>query len=245
MGDVLQLGRFTYDGTQSGMLFDDLTIFNRVLDADDMLQLAEAPIPLPSSATVVHSPTILVDTNAYDAEGSVAAVQMGQNGKFAHPDDYYDAFQWELSTEEGPHVVEVRYFDQAGNHSHLTRTVMLDLPPRGTADWATIGTLTATLSISATDMHQPIAMQVSAAPDFADAEWQPLQASVAWPLNDSEPSAYVRFRDSGGQVSEPLHVAAPAHAVYLPLLVRSQGTVQQHSAPTAPARYIYLPLVRQ
>jgi hypothetical protein len=229
------------------MLLDDLAIFNRVLDESEILALTEAPTPLPGSATVVYSPTILVDTNAYDAGGSIAAVQMGRNGDFAQLDDYYDSFRWQLIAEEGVHTVEARYFDQAGNQTHLTRTVLLDLPPRGTAAWAEIGTLTATLTISATDLQQPISMQISATPDFADAEWQPLRASVDWSLGAGKPSAYVRFRDSGGQVSDPLHVAVPDQKTYLPLAAHHQiQFVSTRSITTTmSSRRIYLPLARR
>jgi hypothetical protein len=228
IGPVLQLGRFTFGNRQSGMLLDELAIFGRALEADEIADLAAVGEPLPASATVVQTSTLLLDTNALDMQSGIRAVQMGRNGELAPPVDYHETFRWQLPDQEGTYVLEARYLDGAGNAASVTRTVELDLPPRGEAVFASSNELTATLAISATDQQQPIMMQISTRRSFFGAPWRPLETAVVWHwkgAQDNEPSAeqpelYVRFRDAGGQLSEPIRVTTPFGRAYLPLLMR-------------------------
>jgi hypothetical protein len=153
---------------------------------------------------------------------------MGRNGELAPPVDYHDTFRWQLPEQEGPYMLEARYIDGAGNAASVTRTVELDLPPRGEAVFASNNQLTATLAISATDQQQPVMMQISTRQSFFGAPWRPLKAMVVWhwkgaqtnTLSGERPALYVRFRDAGGQLSEPVRVTTPFGQVYLPLLAR-------------------------
>lgn len=246
VGAVLQIGRFTYGGSQSGMLFDELAIFGRALADDEIAALARAPEPIPASATVLHSPDVLMDTNALDAEGGIVAVQPGYDGVFEEPQPYYDAFRWRLPAIEGPHTLAVRYFDRAGNSTTVTQTVTLNLPPRGSATLVTSNDLKATLALSATDAHPPIAVQISTRADFDVAVWQPLHPQMEWNWQTSALSAtrsdalyhlqriiwplahyqqkepvplYVRFRDATGQISTVHLISTGVSPVYLPRVV--------------------------
>jgi murein DD-endopeptidase MepM/ murein hydrolase activator NlpD len=228
IGPVLQLGRFTTGNRQSGMLLDELAIFGRILEPDEIADLAAAGEPLPASATVVQTSTLLLDTNALDTQSGISAIQMGRDGKLAPPVAFHDTLRWQLPEQERPYTLEARYIDGAGNVASVTRTVVLDLPPRGEAAFASSNELTATLAISATDQQQPIMMQISTRQSFFGAPWRPLETMVVWHWKGtqaSEPSAerpalYVRFRDAGGQLSEPVRVTTPFGRVYLPLFAR-------------------------
>lgn len=243
VGSVLQIGRFTYGGSQSGMLIDDLAVFGRALSAHEIAELADASTPVTSSATALATPTVQIDTNATDREGGVVAVQLGRNGVFEDPQPYYDAFRWSLPQREGAHSLAVRYFDRAGNSTTITRTVEVDLPPRGNVTLIDSDELQATLEISATDVHNPIAMQISSRPDFGDAGWQPLRQSITWEWEAETrltspagshpatgrsvrhqeradvPRVHVWFRDANGNITRPLRITAPAPtSIYFPLI---------------------------
>ncbi len=220
VGPLLHLGRFTYGGSRSGIDLDDLAIFARALSPAEIAALAQRADPFEASATQLHSRTVLIDTNAIDAEGGIVAVQLGRDGVFEDPQPYYDAFRWRLPPAEGSYDLAVRYFDRAGNSTTLTRTVALDLPPRGSAELHQSSEVRATLAISATDSHQPIQMQISQRDDFADAVWQPLRSRVQWRWQAGLPRRVaVRFRDANGTVSAPLWVVAE-WKLYLPVVGR-------------------------
>jgi hypothetical protein len=240
VGSLLHLGRFTHDGNQSGMLLDDLAIFGRALTDDEIASLADADLPVAASASHIYSRTLLLDTNAIDSGGRIEAVELGLNGVLVEPAPYYDEYRWRLPAQEGVHTLEVRYTDQAGNYTHLTRTVRLNLPPRGTVAITSFSELTATLAISVTDVQQPIAMQLSHSREVAADAWQPVQSGIEWQwLHDDDRQyptpLYVRFRDASGQVSDPVRVAFPyQQQSFLPMIQAGQSSPQSRiSSPKA------------
>lgn len=233
VGPVLQLGRFTYGGSQSGMLFDELAIFRRVLTPAEIAELAQATTPLLASTTTLDDPVLRIDTNAIDIQGGIVAVQLGLDGEWKDPQPYYDGFRWRLPPVEGEHVLAVRYFDRASNQTEITQTVTLNLPPQGHAHLTNVNELSATLVISATDAQLPISMQISSDPTFAGANWQRLRTQLDWEWpgdvitsqedtakdrTTNAPELYVRFRDAEGQVSAPVRVKLLAEQLYLPLI---------------------------
>ncbi len=223
IGPVLQLGRFTYDGSQSGIDLDELAIYNRQLHEREIARIAEDMSPLESSTVVLHDPRLLLDTNARDAESLIVAVQVGRNGVFEDPQPYYDAFRWNLPEVEGEHTLVVRYFDRASNQRVVSQTVTLDLPPRGTATILDQSTIGSTVAISVTDLHQPVDMQMSQTGDFAEATWEPARDTIRWlwyPPHGNLPSLYVRFRDAGGNVSEPVQVVRRGETIFMPFVLR-------------------------
>jgi murein DD-endopeptidase MepM/ murein hydrolase activator NlpD len=226
IGALLELGRWPAGGAQSGMLFDELVVFGRALKEREVAALADAEQPMPASASTTLSRTVRLDTNAYDAESGIESVVLGRDGVVAAPLDYYDSYDWMLPARELTHTLAVSYTDRAGNATTLTRTILLDLPPRGTAVFSAATELTATVVLSATDSHPPIEMQLSADPVFEDVPWLPFEPLVNWRrarairTGDALPVVYVRFRDANGNVSERQRVAAPPLPVYLPLVLR-------------------------
>jgi hypothetical protein len=130
LGEVLQLGRFTYGGGHSGALLDDLLIFHRALSAEEITALAAAAPGVPDEPPLLTSRTVRVDTNAIDDQGGIVAVQLGLNGVFADPQPYYDSYRWQLPADSGRHELAVRYTDRAGNSSTITQTIVLDLRVR-------------------------------------------------------------------------------------------------------------------
>jgi murein DD-endopeptidase MepM/ murein hydrolase activator NlpD len=219
VGSVLQIGRFSYDDDPAKLNLDDLAIYGRVLDADEVAGLAAAS-NVDDRPVVVHKRRVFLDTNAIDREGGIVAVQLGINGEFADPQPYYDGYRWLLPTDEGQHILAARYKDRAGNTTTVSRTVILDLPPRLDLDLEPTGPLGATVTISAND-NGPLMMQVSQRNDFDDAEWQPIQGQFYWAWNPMlSRRLYVRLRDMGGNLSASKTVAQPGGQVYLPLIIR-------------------------
>jgi hypothetical protein len=208
------------------MLFDELVVFGRALKEREVAALADAEQPMSASASTTLSRTVRLDTNAYDAESGIESVVLGRDGVVVAPLDYYDSYDWMLPARELTHTLTVSYTDRAGNATTLTRTILLDLPPRGTAVFSAATELTATVVLSATDSHPPIEMQLSADPVFEDVAWLPFEPLVNWRrarairTGDALPVVYVRFRDANGNVSERQRVAAPPLPVYLPLVLR-------------------------
>jgi murein DD-endopeptidase MepM/ murein hydrolase activator NlpD len=130
LGEVLQLGRFTYGGGHSGAVLDDLAIFGRALSPGEIAALAEASPGRNDAPVAVFEPTVRVDVNAIDDQGGIMAVQLGLNSEFADPQPYYDSYRWRLPAESGRHELAVRLTDRAGNTTTLTQTVLLDLRER-------------------------------------------------------------------------------------------------------------------
>lgn len=228
LGEVLQLGRFTYGDSQSGIVLDELVIYDRLLGEDEIAELASLQEPLPVNATIVHSPTLLLDTNASDLEGGIMAMRLGRDGTLGDPVPYYDAFGWQLPYIEGTYTLSAQYFDTADNTAQVTHTVTLDLPPRGDGRFIEIHQeqMAATVALTATDLQEPIEMQLSATADFTSTldVWEPFTPFVTWEwtswpaeaTSSDPPSLWVRFRDGNGQVSAPIAVSGPNQQVYLP-----------------------------
>jgi hypothetical protein len=228
VGAALELGRWPAGGSQSGLLFDELVVFERPLRGAEIAALAGSEQPVPASASTTLSRTLRLDTNAYDAESGIESVQLGRDGVTVAPMAHHDSYEWMLPARELTHTLAVSYTNRAGQHTTLTQTIQLDLPPRGWATLRDYSELTATLVLSATDSHPPIEMQIGADPAFEDVPWAPFEplAGWRWPgaiasnARGGLPDLYVRFRDANGTVSEPLRVAASARQVYLPLVHR-------------------------
>ncbi len=221
IGPALNIGRFNRKGTQSGIMVDDLAIFGRVLPERDIAALASSRAALPTSTTALHEVAVLLDTNASDEGGVIVAMQPGVNGVFDDPRPYEEQVRWSLPPIEGEHTLAVRYFDRASNRQTVTQTVRLSLPPRGDVAMVASDDIGATVAISATDSHVPIAMQVSQWDDFRDAEWEsvrPYRFHV-W-REDAPQRLVVRFQDGAGDVSEPLVLVGREPWVYLPRVER-------------------------
>lgn len=130
LGEVLQLGRFTYGGGHIGAVLDDLAVYARALDADEIASLAASAPTAEPTPTLLTGRTVRVDTNAIDDQGGIVAVQLGLNGVFEDPQPYYDSYRWLLPAASGRHELAVRYTDRAGNSTTVTRMVELDLRER-------------------------------------------------------------------------------------------------------------------
>jgi hypothetical protein len=133
-----------------------------------------------------------------------------------------------LPPRELTHTLTVSYTNYAGSATTLTQTILLDLPPRGTAVYSDYTELTATVVLSATDSHPPIEMQLSTDPVFEDIPWAAFEPVVRWRWHRATanaapgalPTLYVRFRDANGNTTAAQRVAPPTQPVYLPLVQR-------------------------
>ncbi|WP_298818324.1 LamG-like jellyroll fold domain-containing protein [Chloroflexus sp.] len=219
-GGLIHLGRFSSGGAAAGVKLDELAAFDRPLTEEEIAVLASAP-PLTLEQRQLNGQGIRIDTNAIDDNGSIAAVILGINGELSDPLPYYDSYRWSLPPIEGSHVVEVHYLDRAGNTTIVTQTVQLNLPPQVEVHTAQIEDDLISIQITAFDQHQPLEMQFSATPDFADATWIPFLPEVRWRWGETETRRlFVRLRDATGLVTEPIAINAPTHAVFVPFLAR-------------------------
>lgn len=126
LGDVLQLGRFTYGGGHIGAHLDDLAVYNRALAAEEIAALAAATPAEAGSPIRLFKQTVRIDTNAIDDQGGIMAVQFGLNDVFEDPQPYYDAYHWTLPVTRGLHELAVRFTDRAGNITTVTQTILLE-----------------------------------------------------------------------------------------------------------------------
>ena len=125
IGDVLQIGRFTYGGSSSGSSLSRLRIYNHPLSDREIAALAkERALPDPGRDEI-RERTIRIDTNALAARGGIVAVQLGINGNFEAPQPYYDAYYWTLPEAAGMYELAVRYTDREGNTTTITRLLQL------------------------------------------------------------------------------------------------------------------------
>jgi hypothetical protein len=130
LGEVMQLGRFTYGGGHSNALLDELAVFDRPLTPAEIAALAAVPSAIGEAVPLLTNPLVRVDTNAIDDQGGIVAVQLGLNGQFEDPQPYYDAYSWLLPATSGRHELAVRYTDRAGNTVTVTQMIELDLRAR-------------------------------------------------------------------------------------------------------------------
>ena len=130
MGEVLQVGRFTYGGRSIGASLSQLRIYNRLLSDQEIANLAEKRALSDSGLDEIQDRTIRIDTNALAARGGIVAVQLGINGNFEAPQPYYDAYYWTLPEAAGMYELAVRYRDREGNTTTITRLLQLDRTTR-------------------------------------------------------------------------------------------------------------------
>jgi murein DD-endopeptidase MepM/ murein hydrolase activator NlpD len=218
VGSLLQLGRFTYGGSSAGVGYQNLSIYDRSLRANEIAELYQAPLTTAETPQRITSTNLRLDTNAIDDAGGIVAVQLGINGEFAPPEPYYDSYRWRLPEVEGEYVIAARYTDRAGNTTTVSQTVLLDLPPRATVTReATAHGLM--LTINAIDDHDPLMMQISADPQPDPAAWQPWQPTVTLePETAQEPLLFLHLRDANGNLSPPIRVHTAAHTLFVPLI---------------------------
>lgn len=130
LSGVLRLGQLAANEAQAGLALDDLQIYDRPLNADEIARLANAP-PADSAAPVrLSERTVRIDTNAVDDQGGIVVVQFGINGTFSDPQPYYDAYRWTLPVGAGRHELAVRFTDRAGNTTTVTRHIVIEADHR-------------------------------------------------------------------------------------------------------------------
>ncbi len=218
-GAFLYVGRFSSGGPSAGVRIDELTVFDRSLTQAEIAALATES-SLTVEPIVVTERTIRIDTNALDDNGGIVAVILSMNGEASDPLPYYDSYRWSLPPVEGEHVVEVHYFDRAGNTTVVSQTVVLNLPPQATARAEWLDLTTVRVVLNASDHHLPLEIQLSETPDFTTAAWLPFVPEVRWRWETTEtPRLFVRFRDATGQMGLPIEVV-PTYHVFVPLTQR-------------------------
>ncbi len=155
VGPLLELGRFTSGGAPSGVIFDELAIFNKTWTPAEISKLAGSTEPLVASAGRLASssapPTVALDLNAHDRQSGVQTVQVGVDGDWSDPVPYEDRLRWPLPAVEGMYTIAVRFLDRAGNSTVLSSSVLLDLPPQGSGQIRHDNGIRATVALKVSD----------------------------------------------------------------------------------------------
>ena len=219
LGATLDLGRWAPGTNASGVAFDDLAIYNRALGPFEIAQLAARDTPLRASAVTVDTPDLTVVAKAIDDGGAIVGLQLGVNGVFGDPQTYTERSDLQIPARLGEHTVAARLFDRAGNSTTVSTTVTLAPPPQPQISLDNLTDRGATLAITQASTTITLEGQISAAPDFADAAWQPLPLRVPWRWPANRPRvAWVRFRDSGGAIGQPIAVGPDIRRTWLPFI---------------------------
>jgi hypothetical protein len=121
----------------------------------------------------------------------------------------------QLTADDGPHTLYVRFRDSAGRESPpIARTVLLDRDPPQGHPIIRPGS-TPLLELQAYDDGSGItAIGLGSARDTL-ADWQAFQPAMALPQGTT--SIWVRLRDAAGNVSQP-QLAHDSYLIYLPLI---------------------------
>jgi hypothetical protein len=161
------------------------------------------------------------------ARPRTAEMQVSNDGGFegAAWEPYISYKSWQITRyrhQEITRLVYIRFRDVDGNVSAMyLDDIILDVnPPGGHAD-VTYTDQGALLRLEATDDVSGVeGMRLSAQPDFTDTSWEAFAASRSWDF-ESNPIAYVQFRDSAGNVS-PTYTASLTGtlSVFVPLVLR-------------------------
>lgn len=126
IGDTLQFGSFAPGVGQIGATFDELAIFNRALNEDEIAELAAADAPLDASQPNVHMAHVPVSLNALDDAGGIMSMQFGVDGVFGDPEPYASSAHVRLPDKSGSYTIAARLSDRAGNTTTVSATVELD-----------------------------------------------------------------------------------------------------------------------
>lgn len=228
VGARLQVGSWTAGYGELGAALDELAVWKRALDPEELAQLVAANEEqrsvqgLNADVPVVYSREVTLDTNAIDAQGGIVSVQLKRDDEpWGEPLPYFDSYKWTITGTEGLHTFAVRYRDRADNVTEVTTTVELAFPTRAEAALVASTPYTATIALTLTHGFAPLQMQVSAMPDFAGAVWEPLSATKEWSWIPGAPQvAYVRIRDGRGAITGPFMVGSDVRKLYLPLTLR-------------------------
>ena len=160
----------------------------------------------------------------YRVEGSAWQRAEAEDGGF---DGLTERFSAELALYDGTYNVELRAVNSAGVSSRpVTRQVVVEgVGPQPAYDVAAPPAVAEPLvELELRAPASTAAVQVSADPSFAGAEWRPYTPSLAYELSGpGAHSIYVRFRDAAG-LSSLAYLAQTSfeggRTIYLPLLSR-------------------------
>jgi murein DD-endopeptidase MepM/ murein hydrolase activator NlpD len=123
LGERLELGRFTGAFGHSGVTLDELAVFGRALDDDELAALFTRAQPLEASSGTLRQGPLQIDVNALDNGGEIVAVQLGIDGVWQAPQPYYDSYSWRVPPVAGPITLGARFFDRANNSTVLSATL--------------------------------------------------------------------------------------------------------------------------
>lgn len=219
VGEQFELGRFMPGAGASGVMFDDLVIFNRVLIPAEVARVAAAHVPFRAGVVRVANPQVWIDTNALDDAGGIVRVQIGVDGVFRDPQPYAEGYEVLLPATTGTYTVAARFFDRADNSTIVSATVTLATPPQPLMAFEQVTDHGAVVVFSPVDVLAGVEVQASATPDFLGVAWQPLPRRLSWVWALGAPEVvWVRFRDADGLTSAPQALGPALWRAALPLL---------------------------
>jgi hypothetical protein len=200
-------------------VFDELAIYDRALNPPEIAQLAARPAPLPAGATVVDHTQVAVAIKALDDGGAIVGMQLGVDGHFGDPEVYTEQSSVQLPEAPGPHTIAARVFDRAGNSTTVSTTVTLAPAQPPQIALAELTDLGATVTITSPVSGLATEAQISSAPSFADAAWQPLPLRAPWLWPPGGPRAvWVRLRNAAGSPGPAFALGPDGRRMWLPII---------------------------
>jgi len=167
-------------------------------------------VTINSAAARTNSPNVTLALAATDNSGSVAQMQLSNNGTtFNAPEPYATSKSWTLTTGDGTKTVYVKFSDAAGNWSTpATATIILDAtPPTGSVSInngaASTTSTSVTLTLSATDALSPVAQMQFSNDGLTYSLPEAYATSKSWTLStgDGTKTVSVKCSDAAGNWS--------------------------------------------
>jgi hypothetical protein len=187
----------------------DINLTSRPIDVDTTPPTGKVIINNRAAFTIAREVTLALDATDHYGVQSMMISEMEDFSDVAWQ-DYADNLTFTLAQGDGQKTVYVKFQDRNGHSSETyNATIVLDtLPPTGgiLVDGGAQYTRNATV-IAALEGSDPIGldgMMVSTDQSFTGAQWVDFAAekTVALSPGSGERTVYVKFRDSGGHVSQ-------------------------------------------
>ena len=151
---------------------------------------------------------------AQDDNSGIAEMQIGDTPDLATAlwEPYSAVKAWSPVAGDGERTVYARFRDTAGNVSDVVENAfVLDATaPTGELRIAqgivASDALTVALELEAADNLSGVSdMRIGTSEDFSDADWQPYESEIVWPLylapEQQDGAIYVQYRDAAGNIS--------------------------------------------
>ncbi len=122
VGPLLELGRFGPAGPVSNIAIDDLAIFERTLETQEVARLFMAASPPLAGNLESNGSLVELDINALNP-GNITSMRIGINGLLGDPEPFSDTLSLEMPSQTGSYTISVELNNRSGRRSVLTDTL--------------------------------------------------------------------------------------------------------------------------